>query len=67
MLGSSMPDLKLINLWADEFIDLLKKYRNHPSLLFWTVNNEMKFYELDPDFERTKLKMKIISDVVKSM
>jgi hypothetical protein len=67
MLGSSMPDMKLINLWADEFIDLLKKYRNHPSLLFWTVNNEMKFYELDPDFERTKLKMKIISDVVKRM
>lgn len=69
MLGTSMPDQKLIDLWADEFISLLKKYRNHPSLLLWTVNNEMKFYDagIDPDTERAKLKMTIISDVVKRM
>jgi hypothetical protein len=69
MLGTSMPDQNLIDLWADEFIALLKKYRNHPSLLLWTVNNEMKFYDagIDPDPERSKLKMKIISDVVKRM
>ncbi len=67
MITSSMPDQNLIDLWKAEYFDLLKKYRNHPSLLFWTVNNEMKFYDNDPDFERTKLKMKIISDVVKKM
>ncbi|SEW49704.1 glycoside hydrolase family 2 protein [Chitinophaga arvensicola] len=67
MINSSMPEEKLISLWADEFIDLLKKYRNHPSILFWTVNNEMKFYDNDPDFDRAKLKMKIISEVVKRM
>lgn len=66
-LSTSMPDAKLVDLWADEFLSLLKKYRNHPSLLFWTVNNEMKFYDNDPDTERAKLKMKIISDVVKRM
>ncbi|WP_345952923.1 glycoside hydrolase family 2 TIM barrel-domain containing protein [Mucilaginibacter sp. PAMB04168] len=66
-LESSMPTQNLIDLWKKEFLDLLKKYRNHPSLLFWTVNNEMKFYDNDPDFERTKVKMKIISDVVKLM
>ncbi|HEY4325066.1 MAG TPA: glycoside hydrolase family 2 TIM barrel-domain containing protein [Mucilaginibacter sp.] len=66
-LQSSMPDEKLIGLWRVEFLDLLKKYRNHPSILFWTVNNEMKFYDNDPDFERAKVKMKIISDVVKAM
>jgi beta-galactosidase len=67
MINSSMPDAKLIDLWKNEFFDLIKKNRNHPSLLFWTVNNEMKFYDNDPDLERAKLKMKIISDVVKKM
>jgi hypothetical protein len=67
MLASSMPDKKLIDMWADEFLAMIKKYRNHPSLLFWTVNNEMKFYDNDPDTERAKLKMTIISDVVKRM
>lgn len=67
MIQSSMPDQQLIDLWAGEFLGLLKKYRNHPSLLLWTVNNEMKFYDNDPDFDRAKQKMKIISDVVKQM
>jgi beta-galactosidase len=67
MIRNSMPDQKLIELWKNEFYDLMKKYRNHPSLLFWTVNNEMKFYDNDPDFEQAKLKMGIISDVVKHM
>jgi hypothetical protein len=66
-LESSMPQANLVNLWKDEFYDLLKKYRNHPSLLFWTVNNEMKFYDNDPDSARANVKMHIISDVVKHM
>ncbi|MBS1605087.1 MAG: glycoside hydrolase family 2, partial [Bacteroidetes bacterium] len=67
MLAGSMPDSSLISLWADEFIGLLKKYRNHPSLLLWTVNNEMKFYDNDPDPARARVKMRIISEVVKRM
>ncbi|MDB5125559.1 MAG: glycosyl hydrolase family 2 [Mucilaginibacter sp.] len=66
-LQSSMPQANLVNLWKEEFYDLLKKYRNHPSLLFWTVNNEMKFYDNDPDAARADVKMHIISDVVKHM
>lgn len=66
-LQSSMPDMKLVDLWKNEFYGLIKKYRNHPSLLLWTVNNEMKFYDNDPDIARAKVKMKIISDVVKHM
>jgi len=66
-LQSSMPDQSLIDLWKNEFYDLLKKYRNHPSLIMWTVNNEMKFYDNDPDLARAKVKMHIISDVVKHM
>jgi len=67
MINASMPDSQLIRLWADEFLDLLKKYRNHPSLLFWTINNEMKFYDNEPDLEKAKMKMQIVSDVVKRM
>jgi len=67
MINSSMPAKELIDMWANEFLVLLKKNRNHPSLLFWTVNNEMKFYDNEPNLETAKLKMKIISDVVKRM
>ncbi len=67
MIKSTFPDSAIIKLWADEFLTMLKKYRNHPSILFWTVNNEMKFYDNDPDIEQAKRKMKIISDVVKKM
>ena len=67
MLSTSMPDMKLIDLWSEEFLGMLKKYRNHPSLLFWTVNNEMKFYDNEPDLEKAKVKMTIISNTVKKM
>ena len=65
--STPIPDRRLIDMWRDEFLGLLKKYRNHPSLLFWTVNNEMKFYDNDNDLERAKEKFRIISDVVKEM
>lgn len=65
--STPLPDTKLINMWKEEFLALLKKYRNHPSLLFWTVNNEMKFYDNDNDLERAKKKYRVISDVVKEM
>lgn len=67
MIQSTMPDSALIELWRVEWLGLLKRYRNHPSLLLWTVNNEMKFYDNDPDIDRARLKMRIISDVVKEM
>lgn len=65
--STPIPNKVLIDFWADEWIELLRKYRNHPSLLLWTVNNEMKFYDNDEDIERAKQKMTIISDVVKRM
>lgn len=67
MIHESMPDRKLIDMWAEEWKGMLKKYRNHPSLLIWTVNNEMKFYDNDKDLGRAKKKSIIISDVVKDM
>lgn len=65
--STPIPDRRLLDLWRNEFLGLLKKYRNHPSLLFWTVNNEMKFYDNDNNQERAKEKFRIISDVVKEM
>jgi len=68
MLGASpIPDTALLGIWKNEFFDLMRKYRNHPSLLMWTINNEMNFYNDDPDTDRAEKKMKIISDVVKQM
>lgn len=65
--STPIPDKRVLEMWKNEFLSLLKKYRNHPSLLFWTVNNEMKFYDNDNDRERAMQKMQIISDVVKEM
>ena len=67
MIQQSMPDKVIIDMWAKEYLSLLKKYRNHPSILFWTINNEMKFYDNEPNLERRKEKMTIISNVVKQM
>lgn len=65
--STPIPDSNILELWRTEFLSLLKKNRNHPSLFFWTVNNEMKFYDNDSDVERAKKKFQIISDVVKQM
>lgn len=65
--STPIPDQADLDLWRDEWLQVMKKYRNHPSIVFWTVNNEMKFYDLDADTERAKQKFAIISDVVKKM
>lgn len=67
MLLTSMPEQHILDIWKHEFLSMVKKYRNHPALFFWTINNEMKFYENDPDRERAERKMILISDVVKQM
>ncbi len=67
MINNSMPDSILISMWADEYLSLIKKYRNHPSIIIWTINNEMKFYDNEPDPVKKRKKMEIISDVVKRL
>jgi len=68
MLKGEPPDDKLLGVWKDEFASLLHKYRNHPSILLWTVNNEMKF----PIFDKSdpvllKKKWTILDDMIKTM
>ena len=65
--STPIPDKNVLDLWSSEWLRVMKKYRNHPSVFFWTVNNEMKFYDLDADTERSKEKFRIVSDVVKGM
>lgn len=65
MLRGDPPDDALIKDWRDEYISLIREYRNHPSIILWTVNNEMKFEQEDP----TKITKKwtILSDTIKAM
>ncbi|MCY1719357.1 hypothetical protein OU798_03335 [Prolixibacteraceae bacterium Z1-6] len=68
MIGE-MPSPELIEIWRNETLALVKKYRNHPSLLVWTINNEMyftMFYHNDPPEIRLE-KWKILSDVIKEI
>ena len=68
MIGN-IPSDELLQLWKEETLALVRKYRNHPSLLIWTMNNEMyftMFYHNDPPEIRIK-KWKIISDIIKEI
>lgn len=65
--STPIPDQGYLDLWRTEWLTVMKKFRNHPSCFFWTVNNEMKFYDLDADKERAAKKMHIISDAVREM
>lgn len=65
--STPIPNEGVLDLWSKEWLQVMNKYKNHPSIFFWTVNNEMKFYDLDADKERAMQKFRIISDVVKNM
>jgi beta-galactosidase len=65
MLRGDAPDDELIRDWRDEFISLIHEYRNHPSIILWTVNNEMKFESEAPD--KIRKKWTILSDTIKAM
>lgn len=65
--STPIPDQGVLDLWRTEWLQVMKKFRNHPSVFFWTVNNEMKFYDLDADKERAMEKFRIISDAVQQM
>ena len=66
MLEGMPPDPNMLQVWKDEFLSLISEYRNHPSVLFWTVNNEMKFPILEKDPEVLKKKWTILDDVVRA-
>jgi beta-galactosidase len=68
MLQGEPPEENLLRVWKEEFASLIRKNRNHPSVICWTVNNEMKFEAFDrknPD--RLRKKWTILSDMVKTI
>ena len=68
MLEGEPPDDDRIKSWREEFISLIQEYRNHPSIILWTVNNEMKFELFNQDsLETLSKKWGILSDTIKAM
>jgi beta-galactosidase len=68
MLKGEPPDESLLKVWKEEFTSLIHKYRNHPSIMMWTVNNEMKFAYFDKnDPVLLSKKWTIVSDMIKTM
>jgi len=68
MIKGEPPPPELIKLWQDEFIGLMRRYRNHPSVLMWTVNNEMNFARFDEkDTPLLQRKWQILNDAIREM
>lgn len=70
MLGKDMPSMYLLELWHKEMIAIVKKYRNNPSILFWTLSNESYFtnsYHKESTQEMKMVKWKVLSDLTKEI
>ncbi len=69
LMGSNpIPDQRLMEVWKNEFWEVVKANRNHPSLMLWTISNESYFEGgRDPDKERQTEKYRLFSDVIKGV
>lgn len=68
MIKGEPPSPELLKIWKEEFIGLIRRYRNHPSVLIWTVNNEMNFSKFDEkDTPLLKRKWEILDDTIDEM
>ena len=66
MINGKVPQRQLLEYWHQEHLALVKKYRNHPSILFWTVNNE-SYYVRHTDPKVMEATMTELSDTIKAM
>jgi hypothetical protein len=68
MLKGDLPDASLLDVWREDFTALIRKYRNHPSIGLWTINNEMKFYIFDQDnHELLRRKWAVVSGMIQTV
>jgi len=68
MIKGEPPGPEMIKLWKDEFLGLIRRHRNHPSVLMWTVNNEMNFSKFDEkDTPLLKRKWEILECAIREM
>lgn len=64
---AGVPEKSLEEAWRNNYIELLKKYRNDPSIVMWTVNNEMKFLSGEKDLDLYKAKWEVLNKTIKLM
>jgi hypothetical protein len=68
MIKGEPPGPEMIKLWQDEWISLIRRFRNHPSVLIWTVNNEMNFAKFDEkNTPLLKRKWAILDNAIQEM
>ncbi|MBK7256904.1 MAG: hypothetical protein IPI01_03640 [Ignavibacteriae bacterium] len=69
LMITGSPDDRLVSIWRNEFLGLVKRFRNHPSLFVWTVNNEMSFtmFHHESAQDQRLKNWTVISDVIKEI
>jgi hypothetical protein len=68
MLHGPPPQKALLDSWKADFTDLVLKYRNHPSILIWTINNEMSFgYQDQNNLPELAQKWAIVTDMIRTV
>ncbi len=68
MLNGAPPSPALLDAWQEDFASLVRKYRNHPSIILWTINNEMKFYLFDKeDKAMLQRKWAVVTRMIKTV
>lgn len=64
---AGVPEKSLEEAWRNNYSELIKKYRNDPSIVMWTVNNEMKFLTGEKDMDSYKAKWRVLDRMIKQM
>lgn len=64
MIQGNPPSGQLLRVWMQEYLSLIKKYRNHPSIIIWDVNNEMNFGSFDQNNPKLLKEKWIILDAM---
>lgn len=59
---NNIPSPELLRLWKREWLSIVNKYKNHPSILMWTMNNESKLY-----LQNGEATWRVLSDAIQSL
>jgi len=66
LFQSEIPSDENLQIWKSEWLDLMKKLRKHPSIVMWTINNEMVFLN-DTNLDRRAKKWNVLQDAIAAM
>lgn len=64
---AGIPKKELIDSFKRDWESTIRKFRNHPSIIIWTINNEMKFYipGIDKNDDAVLEKLKHVNEIMK--